>query len=81
MVDTTTFSCPSVVQQNIRVTKRIVLPLLIKALYKFGFFEGILKKSKFAPLLIYWVTLIHFYFNTTFLSFKKSFLEQSTIWI
>ena len=46
-------SCPSVVQQNMRVARQIVLPLLIKALYKFGFFEGILQKAKFALLLIY----------------------------
>ena len=45
----------SVVQQNIRVTRRIVLPLLTKALYKFGCFEGILQKVKLALLLFYWV--------------------------
>ena len=33
----------SVVQQNMRL---IVLPLLSKALYKFGCFEGILRKAK-----------------------------------
>ena len=30
-----------VIQQIMRVTRQIVLPLLIKALYEFGFFEGI----------------------------------------
>ena len=47
----------SVVQQNMRVTRRIVLPLLTKVVC----FEGILQKDKFALLLFYWVTLIHFY--------------------
>ena len=31
--------CLSVVQQNMRVTRRIVMPLLTKALYEFGCFE------------------------------------------
>ena len=50
-----------VVQQNMRVTKRIFSPLLTKSLYEFGCFEEILQKANFAPLLFYWVTLIHFY--------------------
>jgi hypothetical protein len=44
----------SVVQQNMRVTRQIiVLPLLTKALHKFGCFEGMLQKTKFATLLFY----------------------------
>ena len=38
--------CLSVVQQNMRVTRWIVLPLLTKALYVFGCLEGILQKAK-----------------------------------
>ena len=33
--------------------KTVAVALLIKALYKFDFFEGILQKAKFALLLIY----------------------------
>jgi hypothetical protein len=47
----------SVVQQYMRVTRRIVLPLLTKALYKFGCFEGILQKAKLTLLLFYRVAL------------------------
>ena len=36
--------CLSVVQQNMRITRQIVLPLLTKALYKFGCFKGFCKK-------------------------------------
>ena len=50
----------SVVQQKMRVTRRIVLPLLTKSLYKFGYFEGILQKAKLALLLFYWVALTRF---------------------
>ena len=39
-----------VIQQN---SRRIVLPLLTKALYKIGCFNGIFQKAKVAPLLIY----------------------------
>ena len=39
-----TFSCPSVVQQNMRGNRRIILPLLIKLFYKFGFFKGFFRK-------------------------------------
>jgi hypothetical protein len=42
-----------VIQKIMRVTRQIVLPLLTKALYKFGFSEEILQKAKFALLLIY----------------------------
>ena len=42
-------------------TRWIVLPLLTKALYEFGFFEGIFQKAKFALLLFYWVSLIYFF--------------------
>ena len=42
-----------VMQQNSRVTRRIVLPLLTKALYKIGCFNGIFQKAKVAPVLIY----------------------------
>jgi hypothetical protein len=42
-----------------RVTRWIVLPLLTKALYMFGWFKGILKK-KFALLLFHGVALTRF---------------------
>ena len=50
-----TIKIPSdiVIQQIMRVPRRIVLPLPIKALYEFGCFEGILQRTKFAGLLIY----------------------------
>ena len=56
--------CLSVVLQNMRVTRRIVLPLLTKALYKFGCFKGILQKAKLALLLFYWVALTRFCMNS-----------------
>ena len=43
----------SVVQQNMRVTRQIVFPLLTKVLYKFGCFEGILQKARLALLIFY----------------------------
>ena len=49
-----------VFQQNMRVTRQIVLPLLTKALYKFGCFKGILQKAKLALLLFYWVAQTRF---------------------
>ena len=52
--------CLSVVQQNMRVTRWIVLPLLTKALYEFGCFEGIFQKAKLALLLFYWDALTRF---------------------
>ena len=42
------------VQKNMRVTRRIVLPLLTKVLYEFGCFEGILLKAKFALVLLFY---------------------------
>jgi hypothetical protein len=51
-VDLYTIQCLSVVQQNMRVTRRI-LTLLTKVLYKFGCFKRILKKSKLALVLFY----------------------------
>ena len=36
-----------VIQQIIKVTRWIVLPLLIKSLHKFGCFEGIFQRAKF----------------------------------
>ena len=39
-----------VIQQIMRVTRWIVLPLLTKALQEFGCFEGILQRAKFALL-------------------------------
>ena len=50
----------SVGQQNMRVSRRIVLPLLTKALYKFGYFEGIFQKAKLALLLFNRVVLFRF---------------------
>ena len=49
-----------VIQQNMRVTRQIVLPLLTKALYEFGCFKGILQKAKLALLIFYWVALTRF---------------------
>ena len=62
-----------------RVTRQIVLLLLIKALYEFGCCEGILKRAKFGLLLIYWVSLtrfctsIHIYPGTLILCFHEFF--------
>ena len=52
--------CLSVVQQNMRVTRWIVLPLLTKALYEFGCFKEILQKANLALLLFYCVSLTRF---------------------
>ena len=56
--------CLNVVQQNMRVTRRIVLTLLTKELYKFGCFKervwSFLKFWIFATLLFYWVALRQF---------------------
>ena len=46
-----------VIQQIMRVTRRILLPLLLK---EFGCFEGILQRAKFVLLLIYWFSLTQF---------------------
>jgi hypothetical protein len=51
--NSSTVSFFSLVPQNMRVTRRIVLPLLTKALYKFGCSEGILQKAILALLLFY----------------------------
>ena len=48
-----TILCLSVVQQNMRVTGQSVLPLVTKALYKFGCFKRILQKAKLPLLLVY----------------------------
>ena len=50
----------SVAQQNMRVTRQIVLPFLKRALYEFGCFKGILQKDKLALLLFYRVALTRF---------------------
>ena len=72
---------PSVIfiQQIMRVTRWIVLPLPIKALYKFGCFEGILQRAKFAMLLIYWVSLTRFcmIFNMFYLISKYQFCVKN----
>ena len=36
----------NVIQQSMRVARRIVLPLLTKAHNEFGFFEGIVRSAK-----------------------------------
>ena len=45
--------CLSAVQQNMKVARRIGLPLFTKALYEFGCFKGIFQKAKLALLLFY----------------------------
>ena len=62
MIKVINIKIPSVIviQQIMRVTTRIVLPLLIKALYKFGCFEGILQRAKFVEISILKVTMSPF---------------------
>ena len=69
-------------EQITRVIKylycQIALPLhQSKALYKFGFFEGILEKAKFVTHIIcYIVSMIYFYMVRT-VSLRKARLQES----
>ena len=71
--------CLSVVHQNMRFTRRIVLPLLTKALLEFGCFEEILQEAKLALLLFYWVALTQFCMLSNFETSRRIFSKFCSI--